>query len=303
VKKKRKSSLSRIRVNDAIWGYICIAPLAIGLIIFLAAPLLYSLYISLTEYDLFSKPVFIGLDNFRRAFSASETQFWPSIKNALVMSIGVIISMFLSLVLANILTKKLKGMNAFKLIFFIPTICSPVAVAIMWRRMYDYNYGTINKILKTLFHMEPVNWLSREWAVPSLIFMGVLFGMGINILLYISAIKNIPSVYYEAAKLDGANELQSFLRITVPSVSPVTFYILITGLIGSLQGFTTFKVMTNGSPENTMMPVMLIYNYSGNDYGAFYGYASALAILLGLIISVIMIINFKLSKKWVYYES
>lgn len=301
--KKKKRTINKIKLNNAFWGYICVAPLTIGLLMFLAAPLLYSLFLSLTRYDLFNKPVFIGFDNFRRIFSANETQFWPSIKNALVMSLGTIISMFFSLILANLLTKKLKGMNVFKMIYFIPTICSAVAVAIMWKRMFDYNYGTINKILKLLFNAEPVNWLSYELAPISLIGMGVLFGMGVNILLYISAIKNIPRVYFEAAKLDGANDFQIFRHITFPAVSPVSFYILVTGLIGSLQGFTTFKVMTNGNPSNTMMPVLLIYNYSGNDYGAFYGYASALAIILGLIIGLITAINFKISKKWVYYES
>jgi multiple sugar transport system permease protein len=299
IKRRRNKN----RMNEAIWGYVCISPLVIGLVLFLAAPLIFSLYLSLTKYDLFNEPVFVGFDNFIRAFSENETQFWPSIKNALVMSVGSIISMIVSLVISNLLCRKLKGSNIYKMIVFIPTICSAVAVAIMWKRMFDYNYGTINKVLKLLFNSEPINWLSYENAIISLIFMGVLFGMGVNILLYTSSIKNIPTSYFEAAKLDGASDLQIFRYITIPSVSPVSFYILVTGLIGALQGFTTYQVMTNGSPSNTMMPVMIIYNYSGNDYGAFYGYASALAIILGVIIALITIFNFTISKKWVHYES
>ena len=121
--------------------------------------------------------------------------------------------------------------------------------------------------------------------------------------MFLAALTALDPELFEAAELDGANGLQQFFYITLQSVSPVSFYILTTGLIGSLQGFTIYQVMTNGSPSNTMMPVILIYNYAGGDYGAFYGYSSALAILLGLIIAVVTAINFVGSKKWVYYES
>ena len=133
--------------------------------------------------------------------------------------------------------------------------------------------------------------------------MCVLFGFGTSMLLYISAIKGVPSTYYEAAEMDGANSIQKFIYITVPSVSSITFYILVTGLIGCLQGFTVYQVMTNGNPSNTMMPVLLIYKYSGAEYGSFYGYASAMAIVLGVIIAALTAINFLVSKKWVHYES
>ena len=133
--------------------------------------------------------------------------------------------------------------------------------------------------------------------------MSVLFGFGTSMLLYISAIKGIPSSYYEAAEMDGANTFQKFFYITIPSVSSITFYILVTGLIGCLQGFTVYQVMTNGNPANTMMPVLLIYKYSGAEYGSFYGLASAMAIVLGVIIAILTGINFLVSKKWVHYES
>ncbi len=294
--------MSRQRRSDMIWGYICVAPLTIGLLLFLAAPLCFALYLSLTQYDLFNEPVFVGFDNFIRAFSANETQFWPSVGNAFVMSIGVLLSMACSLVLANLISGKRKGSNVFRMIYFLPTICSSVAVGIMWKRIYDYQYGFINNIV-ALFGGDKVNWLDAAHAVPSIIFLNVLFGMGTNILLYIATIKNVPASYYEAAELDGAGSLQKFFYITLPSVSPVSFYILTTGLIGSLQGFAIYQVMTNGSPSNTMMPMLIIYNYMGGNYGAFYGYASSLAILLGVIIAIVTALNFGISKKWVYYES
>lgn len=300
---KASKRINKRRVNEALWGYLCVAPLTIGLLMFLAAPLLYSLYISMTEYDLFNAPKFIGFNNFARIFSANGKEFWKSILNAFVMCIGVFISTALSLLVANILCGKIKLSNLFKSIFFVPTICSSVATTIMWKRMYDYYYGTINQILSFLFKIDYIYWLDESHVVGSIMFMTILFGFGTSMLLYISAIKGIPSQYYEAAQIDGANVFETFFHITVPAVSSITFYILVTGLIGCLQGFTVFQVMTNGSPSNTMMPVLLIFKYSGGDYGSFYGLASAMALILGLIIALLTAFNFLISKKWVYYES
>lgn len=301
--KINKKHFSRKKTTEALWGYVCIAPLAIGLLLFLAAPLVYSLYISMTEYDLFNPPKFVKFAQFSKIFSSYGKEFWQSIGNAFVMSLGVIISMALSLIVANILCGKIKCSNLFKSIFFIPTICSSVATSIMWKRMYDYQYGTINQILAFIFKTDHIYWLDEGHAVGSIIFMTVLFGFGVSMLLYISSIKGIPNSYYEAAEIDGASTMQKFLHITLPAVSPITFYILVTGLIGSLQGFTVFQVMTNGNPSNTMMPVLLIYKYSGGDYGSFYGYAAAMALVLGIIIALLTALNFLISKKWVFYES
>lgn len=299
---KASRKKNRNRRNEALWGYACVAPLSIGLLMFLAAPLGFSFYISLTRYDLFNEPVFVGFANFQRIFSPEGAEFWHSVGNAFIYSIGVLLSMILSLIIASIFRGKIHGKNFFKGLFFLPTICSAVAVTIMWKRMYDYNYGTINQILG-LFGIEGIYWLSEEYVVFAIMFMQLIFGFGTSMLLYISAINSIPKDYYEAADIDGANVFQKFFHITIPSVSPISFYIMVTGLIGSIQGFTTYQVMTNGSPSNTMMPVLLIYKYSGGDYGAFYGYASAMGIVLGGIIVLLTIVEFIFSKKWVHYAS
>ncbi len=299
---KASRKKNRNRRNEALWGYACVAPLSIGLLMFLAAPLGFSFYISLTRYDLFNEPVFVGFANFQRIFSPEGAEFWRSVGNAFIYSIGVLLSMILSLIIASIFREKIHGKNFFKGLFFLPTICSAVAVTIMWKRMYDYNYGTINQILG-LFGIEGIYWLSEEYVVFAIMFMQLIFGFGTSMLLYISAINSIPKDYYEAADIDGANVFQKFFHITVPSVSPISFYIMVTGLIGSIQGFTTYQVMTNGSPSNTMMPVLLIYKYSGGDYGAFYGYASAMGIVLGGIIVILTIVEFIFSRKWVHYAS
>ena len=166
--------INKRTVSEALWGCLCVAPLTIGLLMFLAAPLVYSLYISLTEYDLFNAPKFVGLENFQKIFSPDGKEFWNSIINAFVMCIGVFISMGLSLLVANVLCGKIKLSNLFKSIFFVPTICSSVATTIMWKRMYDYYYGTINQILSFLFKIEHIYWLDEQHVVGSIMFMTIL---------------------------------------------------------------------------------------------------------------------------------
>lgn len=300
--KTKKRKINRTKAKDMMWGYFCIAPLTIGLLLFLSVPLVYSLFLSVAEYDLFNAPKFIGFENFIRAYT-NEDQFWMSLVNAFIASSGVLISMIVTVVLANLLASdKLQGSKVFRILFFLPTICSAVAITIMWQRIFDYQYGMLNNIL-SIFTDNMTNWLDSKHALPSLIFMGVWSSLGINILLFFSSIKSVPRAYYEAAQLDGANAVQKFFKITLPAISPVSFYILVTGLIGSLQDFTKFQVMTNGNPPSTLMPVLLIFKYSGGDYGSFYGYASCLALNLGLIIAALTGLNFLISRKWVYYES
>lgn len=302
--KPKKHRFNRMKRNEAIWGYIFISPLVIGLTLFLAAPLFFSVYVSLTEYDLFNAPVFVGLDNFALIFSRDGREFWMAMTNALIMMLGLFGQIFLALLAANVLTKKIKFSNIFRSIFFIPTICSSVATSIMWKRMFDYQFGTLNQIITSLLPFtEKIFWLDPEHARWSIMGMIILFGFGTPMLLYISSIRSIPKTYYEAADIDGASTFRKFLSITIPQVSPITFYILVTGVIGTLQNFTVFQVMTNGNPPSTLMPVLLIYKYSGADYGMFYGLASAMAIVLGVIIALLTAINFIISRKWVHYES
>ena len=209
---KKTKKVSKQKRSEAIWGYICVAPLTIGLLMFLFAPLLFSLYVSLTEYDLFNDPVFVGMKNFEFIFNPKTgVEFWNSIGNAFVMCIGTLISIVLSLIIASILCGKIKFADFFKSVFFLPTICSSVAVTFMWKRMFDYNYGTLNFFVKSILGFEEgIFWLSEENVVGSLMFMTILFGFGTSMLLYISAIKGIPSSYYEAAEMDGANTFQKF---------------------------------------------------------------------------------------------
>ena len=304
---------NRRKTTEALWGIACVSPLTVGLLLFLAVPLVYSFYISLCTYNGSGSPELTPgiIDNFKKLFDFSSkagpaNEFWSSIINAVIMSIGVLFSMSLALITANLICSKIKFSNFFKSIFFIPTICSSVAVTYMWMRMYGGTFaGTINLILQKLHLIgdKAIPWISDEYAVISIIFMTVLFGFGSSMLLYYSAIKGIPRSYYEAADMDGANAFQKFFYITIPSVSSVTFYILTTALIGSLQSFNVQWIFTgegSNKLKGTMMPVMKIYMEKGADN---YGMASAMGIMLGIIIAIVTAINFVVSKKWVHYES
>lgn len=314
---------NRRKTTDALWGMAFVAPLTIGLLLFLAFPLVFAIVLAFCDYTLAGgiEPGSFGFQNFTRLFLAEEGlswiestagEFWTSIGRAFFMCIGLLISMALSFVVANLLCGKIKLTNFFKSVYFVPTICSSVATTYMWQRMYEKNYGTINLILNKLginqwlmnsgVITENIDWVGENMILGSIMFMTILFGFGTSMLLYYSAIKGVPRSYYEAAEMDGANAVQKFFFITVPSVSSITFYVLVTGVIGCLQGFAVYQVMANGDAGKeklVMMPVLMIFNKMTGDPSL----ASAMGVILGLIIAIVTGINFVISNKWVHYET
>ncbi len=288
-----------MKKKEKMWGLLFIAPLSIGLLMFVLVPLLYSLFVAFSEYDLINPPRFTGGENVRRL--VEDPYFLKSLRNSFINLLGVPIAMALSLGAAVLLTKVKRLSNFFRSVFFLPAICSSVAVSFMWKYMLDYNYGIINWALERL-GLDKILFLSGKMAMPSMIMMGVWGGMGIIILLYYSALQNVPRVYYEAAMIDGASAWQQFKRITLPAISPITLYILITQIIGALQDSTRFMVMSgNGNVEDLTTAGVYVYRQTFT-FGA-PGYGSTVAWALGLVIMVCTILNFTFSKKWVSYDS
>ena len=292
----KKFSLER---NEAKWACLFLAPLVIGLLLFVVVPLVYAIYLSFCEYNLFITK-FVGFENFERAFT-SDTQFWPAVLNSLKYALFVPITMLIAMVIAYLLCKDFKGAKVYKMVFYLPTICSAVAITFMWKWLYNGEYGLFAVILKKL-GLPQVMFLDNEHAMGSMIFMSVWSGLGTSLLLYIAAIKNVPQTCIEAARIDGASSFRIFTKIIFPLISPTSFYLFITGIIGAMQGFATFFAMTGGvSPESIVMPVTIIYMYAGHGWGInTFGYASALALLLGIMIGGLTIVNFIVSKYWVY---
>jgi len=283
-----------------IYGYLFIAPPFIGFILFGLIPIVYSLYISMTSFDLFNPAVFTGLDNYKKLF-LEDPLFWQSLFNTIYAAIGIPIGIGLSLLIAMGLSKNIKGINFFRTAFFLPSICSVVALTLMWKWIFNADYGVLNNILG-FFHIQGPNWLgSSTWAMPALIIQGVWGGLGTGMILYIAALKNVPRTFYEAADIDGANNWDKFWHITLPAISPTTFYLAITAVIGAMQAFVPYMLMTNGGPDySTTTIVLYLYNNAFRYMNM--GYASAMAWLLFVVIMAMTIINFKVSSKWVHYD-
>lgn len=257
--------------------------------------------ISFSEHGTFGDHVkFVGVQNYAKAFK--DAYFWRSVGHSFYSALGVPVGIIVALALTTVILRSRQG-NVFKIVTFLPIVTGSVAITFMWRWMYNPLYGIINSTLSQLFDLkEPIDWLGNPaLAMPSMIFMGIWSGLGINVILLYAALKNVNQSYYEAAEIDGANVWQQFRYITVPAVTPVMFYMLVTGLIGALQDFSRFQIMAQvGASEAISMPVVTIYNYAIGALET--GYASTLGILLSGIILLITLLNFFLSKYWVKYD-
>ncbi len=277
-----------------------IAPPFIGILIFLLYTLVQSLYISFTSYDLNHAPEFTGLDNYKKMLF-DDPLIWKTLGNTFYAALVVPFSIVVSLSLALMLNQKLPGRNFFRMLFFLPTICSIVAIGLIWQWVFNADYGVLNYFLSLVGIQGPA-WLSDEhWAMPAMILQGVWSGLGVNIILYLATLSNVSPLLHEAARVDGANAWQRFRHITVPGISPVTFFILITSLIGALQDFARFIIMTGGGPNYSTTTVVYYIYATAFQYNQM-GYASAIAWFVGIIIMSVTLLNFLFSKKWVHYN-
>ena len=293
----RRRSLYR---SEMRWGFLFIAPPFIGVLVFLLYPLLNSLYMSFTTFNFGQPAEFTGIANYERALT-NDPLVWKTLGNTFYAALGVPLGMIVALFTALLLDQKLRGRNFFRMLFFLPTICSIVALAMVWQWIFNSDYGLLNYYL-SLLGFDPPAWLVDEtWAMPAMIIQGIWGGMGVSIILYLAALGNVPTSLYEAATVDGANGWKKFIHITVPGISPVTFFILVTSLIGALQDFPRFQLLTGGGP-NYSTTTIVFYLYSVAFEYSEMGYASAIAWFIGFIIMLVILLNFLLSKRWVHYN-
>lgn len=297
----RKLNLgSPLARREAFTFYILILPWLAGFLIFLAYPMARSLYLSFTSYDLFSPPEWIGLRNFERIFS--DPDFWQSVKVTFIYALGSVPGgTVIALALAMVLSQKLRGVNIWRTIFFMPSILSSIAVAILWLYIFRPEGGLLN-VLLGWFGIEGPDWLlSEQWALPALILMS-WWSVGGQIVIYLAGLKGIPEVLYEAAEIDGANGVAKFRFVTLPMLSPTIFFNVVLAIIGALQVFDTGWVLTRGGPNDATLFYM-INLYERAFQFVQMGYASALAWILFLIIMLITLLVIRSSAAWVYYES
>jgi len=296
-----KTKMSPMAKKEERYFYLCISPWIAGFLIFTAGPILASLFFSFCNYDVVTPPNWIGIQNYKRLLS--DPLFWQSLKVTSYFSlVSVPLGIALSLIIAILLNQNIKGLTWFRTIYYMPSVISGVAVALLWMWIFNPEFGVLNFLLWKLFHIQGPAWLmSEEWVIPALIIMS-LWGIGGDIVIYLAGLQGIPTELYEAAEIDGANSFNKFLNITIPMMSPVLLFTLIMGIINSFQVFTQAYVMTRGGPHYaSLFYVLYIYQNAFQFFSM--GYASALSWILFLIILVLTFLIFKSSPLWVYYES
>ncbi len=257
--------------------------------------MIYSIYGSFTDWDGLGQMNLIGLSNFKDLWT--DELFHKALFNTLFMMLGIPIGIVLALLLALGLNRGVPGTTAFRVIYYVPVISSLAAVSIMWNWAYNGDYGLVNQFLD-LFGITGPNWMANKYTVkPALIIMAVWKGVGYTMLLYLAALQSVSRSYYEAAELDGANSFKAFWHITWPMVRPVTFFIIVTNIIGGSQIFTEMNIMTpTGGPEYASASV--VFYIWQKAFGNFQmGYASAMAVVLGAFIFVVTLIQFRMNEK------
>lgn len=290
-----------MKKREAIWFYIMVSPWVIGFLVFTLGPMIYSLYLSLTSWDLFSPPKFIWFKNYVDLFT-DDPIFWKSVANTFYYAFMIVIlGMIASLLLATLLNKPLKGMRMYRTLIYIPATVPMVAASLLFIKLLAPDAGLVNRFL-ALFGIDGPAWLlSPDWVKPALVLMS-LWTVGGGVTLLLAGMKGIPVEFYEAAAIDGANSRQQFFRITLPLLSPVIFFNLVMGLIGSLQTFTEVYIVTRGGPNNaSLMIVPYLFDNAFRWYKM--GYASAIAWVLFAICLIFTVLIFKSSNLWVYYEN
>ena len=297
-----KKSRFSVKTQDTIWSYFFISPFLIGLILFTIGPMIASLYYSFTQYNILTPPRWIGTENYTKLLT--DPLFWQSIKVTLYFAmVALPLNLIIGYLLAILLNQKVAGLNLWRTLYYLPSVISGVAVAVLFARLFNPNLGWINFFLKSIGVVDPPGWLQDpHWAVPALIIMS-LWSVGGTMIIYLSGLQGVPTTLYEAARVDGANKFQSFVNITLPMTTPVIFFNLVIGLIATFQYFTvvyTTSGGTGGPARSTLFYNLYLYQNAFNYFQM--GYASAMAWVLFFIVLVLTLVVFKSSAAWVFYE-
>ncbi len=296
--------------KEAVCGTLMAGIPLFGAFFFTFIPLVFSFVLSFCSMKGFSidRLEFLGgkdlFDNY--TYILTDGLFWKSVGNTFYAALSLPLSMILALLLSVFLNSDIKGKTIIRTIYFLPYVCSVVALTSMWRLVLDTNYGILNELISS-FGFEKVNWLSNEKTfMPVMILMGAWTSLGFNVILFSAALTGIPKSYYEAARIDGAGHFTQFFKITLPLISPTTFYLLVMGLIGAIQDFTRFQTIDFGEtgPNNAGLTMVFYLYQQGfkNNYTYGMGYAAATSWIVAVLILALTVLNFKFSKRWVHYD-
>jgi multiple sugar transport system permease protein len=281
-------------------GYIYGGPVIVAFVLFNLYPMALGLYLSFTDWDILRAPVWAGLKNYQTMLT--DDLLWQAIGHTLYYAVASVAgTTVLSLGLALALNQRLRSIGLYRTFFFLPAVTSIIAIAMVWRWLYNSEYGLLNGLLE-MVGLRGLNWLGDPaLAMPAVVLMSVWRSAGFNTVLFLAGLQGVPQEYYEAAQIDGANGWHRFWHITVPIVSPTTFFVVVNGLIGSWQVFDQVYILTRGGPHlSTVTVVYLIYSNGFEWYKT--GYASAVAYGLFLIILAFTAVQFAFQRRWVFYS-
>lgn len=290
-----------IRQREALEGYICLLPWALGFLLWVGGPMLASFVLSLTDYDIVHPAKFVGLANLRRAFFEDDL-FWGSIVRTFYYAMVLVpLGMIGSLLAASLLNQKLKATNLYRTLYFLPSLTPTVAAALLWVWILQPDVGLINHLLNKIGIRGPAWFGSKEWAIPAMILIGLWSTVGGNrMMIFLAGLQGVPEELYEAAEVDGAGSWHRFWHVTIPMITPTLFLLLVLGIIAALKVFATAFVATNGGPAYaTWFYALHIYKQAFEYYNM--GYASALSWIFFIIMFLFTYFQFRASSRWVYY--
>lgn len=300
--KINNKKISGQMLNEWCWGWFMIFPTILGIMVLNIIPIIQTLYLSFFKSGAFGKGnIFIGLGNYRRLFN--DIQVWYAVRNTLTYTCIVVpVTIGIALVIAVWLNSKIKGKHIYRTIYFIPMVAAPAAVTMVWKWLYNNQFGLINYVL-TKIGLPRVNWIDNpKVAMISIAIIGIWSAVGYSMVLLLAGLQEIPRDYYEASSIDGASHISQFINITLPLISPTLFFVVVTSIITAMQVFDVIYMMidvTSPSYNNTVSLVYLFYNNSFKYSDK--GYGSAIVMVLLTIIMIITVIQMKVQKKWVNY--
>lgn len=289
--------------KEAMWAYLFILPTVLGLLIFYIFPALASFALSFTKWDGITAPTFVGFDNIKEL--VTNATFTRSALNTIVFTfVSVPLSTILAILIATMLNQRIKGMVVYRTFYFLPVVTMPVAIGMIWKWLYNTEFGIINYILG-IFHLTQPEWLfNPKIALLSIILVQVWMTVGHHVVLLLAGLQGISKSYYEAAMIDGASKFRQFITITLPLLTPTIFFVVVTGMISSLQVFDLIFMMIGDS--NALLTPLRTIVYGVYEDGFVFskmGYASAQAFLLFLFILIITIFQFAFQNRWVHYDA
>jgi multiple sugar transport system permease protein len=292
--------MKRTSSKNALAAYLFLAPALLGLALYTFLPLLGVVGMSLTEWNGMKAPTFIGLGNFKEIFG-DDMFFWTSVKATLYFALfTVIIGTVYAFLVALLLNQKILGRGLFRSVFFLPFIVPSIGAAIVWAWMYEANFGLINYVLGFV-GIDKVRWLGDELTATPALGIMTIWGFGNFIVIYLAGLQGIPRTYLEAVEIDGGNAWHKFRNVTLPLMSPVILFNVLTGVVSNLQVFVPAQTITKGNPNGSTL-YMVYYIFRQGFQNNLFGYAAAVSLIFFAFIALVTAAIYVTSKKWMFYE-